>query len=42
MVFTDYEIGEHSSLIWVNGLDLYTKQDAIKVYHVTIIAEELH
>lgn len=41
MVVIDHEIGDHSSLIWVNGLDLYTKQDATKVYCVTIIAEEL-
>lgn len=39
-LFTDCETGEHSRTIWVNGLGLYTKQDAGKVYCLTI--KELH
>lgn len=38
----DYEIEVHSRLIWFNGLNLYTKQEARKVYCLTIIVEELH
>ena len=36
MAVIDYELGEHSRIIWVNGLNLYTKQHARKVYCITV------